>query len=311
MIGNPPLETVAPSVGEIAVVPLQSYLLTQVFNGLALGMILVLIALGLSIIFGLMGVVNFAHGEFVLVGTYTALTVLNATGSLLLGAIAAMAIVGILGGLIERFTLQPIYHRDVLLQLLLTFGLAEIIREGVQIVWGRQPRSFSTPEWGQARIDLVVFEYPIYRLSVIIMSALIVLGVYLFLNRTDIGLVIRGATADREMVNALGIDVAKMFLLVFILGSAIAGVAGALIGPMRSAYPLLGVDLIVPAFVVVVVGGMGSIRGSVIAGILIGELMVLTGMVHSPSSEVVIFVFMALILLVRPRGLFGREIELE
>lgn len=298
-------------VGDVAAVPLQSYFLTQVFNGLALGMILVLIALGLSIIFGLMGVVNFAHGEFVLVGTYTALTVLTMTESLLLGALAAMVVVAILGGLIERFTLQPIYHRNVLLQLLLTFGLAEIIREGVQIIWGRQPRSFPTPAWGRMQVDLGLFNYPLYRLSVIFMAATIVLGVYLFLTRTDIGLVIRGATADREMVDALGIDVTKMFFLVFILGSAIAGVAGALIGPMRSAYPLLGVDLLVPAFVVVVVGGMGSIRGSVIAGLLIGELMVLTGMVHSPSADVIIFVFMALILLVRPRGLFGRDIELE
>lgn len=302
--------TVTPA-SDFTSVPLQSYFLTQVFNGLALGMILVLIALGLSIIFGLMGVVNFAHGEFVLVGTYTALTVLVMTESLLLGVFAAMVVVGILGGIIERFTLQPIYHRNVLLQLLLTFGLAEIIREGVQIVWGRQPRSFPTPEWGRTRVDLVLFEYPLYRLSVILMSALIVLAVYLFLTRTDIGLVIRGATADREMVNALGIDVTKMFFLVFILGSAIAGIAGALIGPMRSAYPLLGVDLLVPAFVVVVVGGMGSIRGSVIAGLLIGELMVLTGMIHSPSADVIIFVFMAVILLVRPRGLFGRDIELE
>lgn len=310
MAGNPLYEVALP-IGEFTLLPLQSYFLTQVFNGLALGMILVLIALGLSIIFGLMGVVNFAHGEFLLVGTYTALTVMTVTESLLLGAFAAMITVGILGGVVERFTLQPIYHRDVLLQLLLTFGLAEIIREGVQIVWGRQPRSFPTPGWGRTRVDLIVFNYPLYRLSVIVSASLIVIAVYLFLTRTDIGLVIRGATADREMVDALGIDVTKMFFLVFILGSAIAGVAGALIGPMRSAYPLLGVDLLVPAFVVVVVGGMGSIRGSVVAGILIGELMVLTGMIHSPSSDVIIFVFMALVLLVRPRGLFGRDIELE
>lgn len=286
------------------------YLLAQILNGLALGMILVLIALGLSIIFGLMGIVNFAHGELLLVGTYVGLTTMVTTGSMLFAAIASAAVVGVLGAAIERLTLQPIYHQNVLLQLLVTFGIAEILREAVQIVWGRQSQSFPTPEWGQGTIDFGLFTYPVYRLSVIFIGAAIVVVVYLFMTKTDIGLVIRGATANREMVNALGIDVTKLFFLVFTIGAAIAGVAGALVGPMQNAYPLLGVELLVPAFVVVVLGGMASIRGSVVAGLFVGLVIVLTGIVHSPSSDVIIYVLMAVVLLVRPRGLFGREMEL-
>lgn len=302
--------TSAESVVLSPLLPLQlnvDYLLTQVVNGLVLGMILVLIALGLSIIFGIMGIVNFAHGEFLLVGTYVSLSVMTMTGSFVAGLIAAPIVVALLGGVVERLTLRPIYDRDVLLQLLLTFGLAEIIREVVMIIWGRTGTAYPTPGWGNGTIDFGLFAYPRYRLIVILIASVIVVGVYLFLTRTDIGLIIRGATADREMVNALGIDVTKMFLLVFAIGSAIAGVAGALIGPLRSAYPTLGIDLIIPAFVVVVVGGLGSLRGSVLSGLLIGELMVLTGVVNSKMSNVIIFVFMALVLLVRPRGLFGRE----
>ncbi|WP_227378152.1 branched-chain amino acid ABC transporter permease [Haladaptatus halobius] len=299
------------ALSTISWLPLQvsvNYLLTQLLNGIALGMILVLIAFGLSIIFGLMGVVNFAHGEFLLVGTYVALTVIQITGSFLLGLIAAPIAVALLGAVVERFTLRPIYDRDILLQLLLTFGLAEIIREVVMIIWGRTGTSFPTPSWAVGTLDFTLFTYPMYRLFVISLAALIVVSVYVFLTQTDTGLIIRGATADREMVNALGIDVKQTFLVVFAIGSAIAGIAGALIGPLRSAYPTLGIDLIIPAFVVVVVGGLGSLRGSILAGLLIGELMVLTGVVYSPMSNVIIFVFMALLLLVRPRGLFGREV---
>lgn len=299
-----------PILDVVIVFPLQaSYYLTQMLNGLVLGMIFVLIALGLSIIFGLMGVVNFAHGEFLLVGVYVALTATQMTGTLLAGLIAAPIVVALLGMAVERFTLRPIYDRDVLLQILLTFGLAEIIREVVQIIWGRTGRPFPVPEWGQGNIDFILFQYPFYRLFVILIASLIVVGVYIMFTRTDVGLVIRASTADREMVNALGIDVTRMYVIVFALGSAIAGIAGALIGPLRNARPLLGFELIVPAFVVVVVGGLGSLRGSILAGLLIGQIVVLTGIFNSSLSSVIIYIFMAVVLLIRPRGLFGREVE--
>jgi branched-subunit amino acid ABC-type transport system permease component len=296
------------------IVPLQGdvgYMMSQVFNGLVLGMIFVLIALGLSIIFGLMGVVNFAHGEFLLVGVYVALAATQATGTFVAGLIAAPITVAVLGFLVERFTLRPIYDRNVLLQILLTFGLAEILREAVQIVWGRTGKPFPTPGWANGSIDMVLFQYPLYRAFVILAGAVVLAGVYFLFTQTDIGLVIRASTEDREMVNALGIDVKQMYIIVFILGSAIAGLAGALIGPIRGARPLLGFNLIVPAFVVVVVGGLGSLRGSIIAGLLIGQIVVLSGVFISSLSSVIIYIFMAAVLLIRPRGLFGREVELE
>jgi branched-chain amino acid transport system permease protein len=141
------------------------------------------------------------------------------------------------------------------------------------------------------------------------MAIVVVIAVYLYLTETDVGLIIRASIADREMVNSLGIDVTNMYVLVFAIGAAIAGLAGALIGPLRNARPLLGFELIIPAFVVVVVGGLGSIRGTILAGLLIGQAVGLTGLFYSPVSEVIIYILMAAVLLLRPRGLFGREVE--
>lgn len=293
--------------------PLQTqYYATQLFNGLMLGMTLVLVSLGLTIIFGLLGIINFAHGDILLVGTYLAWTVQGATGSFVVGLLVAFIGTFVLGILLERTLLRYTYGRyDALLQLLITFGIAEFLRGGVMLIWGQSGKNFPNPTWAQGSIDLVLFTYPFYRLFVILASGVLIVAMYLFLNRTDLGLLIRAGTQDREMVDALGIDVSRIYLLVFGIGAALAGIAGALIGPVRAAYPTLGIDLLIPAFVVVVVGGLGSFRGSVIAGILIGELQVLTGMVYSQAAEVVVFIFMAVVLLVRPRGLFGEEGVIE
>lgn len=294
-------------------VPLQTqYYATQLFNGLMLGMTLVLVSLGLTIIFGFLGVINFAHGDILLVGTYLAWTIQNATGSFILAILTALVGTFVLGIVLERTLLRYTYGKyDALLQLLLTFGIAEFLRGGVMLVWGQSGKNFPNPTWAQGSIDLVLFTYPLYRVFVIVAAGVLIGALYLLLERTDIGLLIRAGTQDREMVDALGIDVSRIYLLVFGIGAALAGTAGALIGPVRAAYPTLGIDLLIMAFVVVVVGGLGSFRGSIIAGILIGELQVLTGMFYSQASEVVVFVFMAIILVVRPRGLFGEEGVIE
>ncbi|WP_435366072.1 branched-chain amino acid ABC transporter permease [Haloarchaeobius sp. DYHT-AS-18] len=284
-----------------------SYYFTQTFNGLVLGMILVLIALGLSIIFGMMGIINFAHGDLLLVGAYVAWATVGVTGSLLAGLVVAPLVVAVLGVAFERVGLRRIYGENVLLQVLLTFGLAEFLRAGVEAVWGPGGKNFAIPDWGTGSVDLVLFSYPTYRLFVISLSAVLILGIHLFLTRTDFGLIVRAGTQDRQMVDALGIDISWVFMVVFAIGTALAGVAGALIGPIRGAYPTLGIELLVPAFVVIVIGGIGSFRGTVISGILIGELIVLTGVVYSPAANVIIYVFMAVVLLVKPHGLFGEE----
>lgn len=292
-----------------AVGPLQaSYYAAQLFNGLVLGMILVLVSLGLTIVFGLLGVINFAHGDTLLVGTYVAWTVMDTTGSFLLGVGSAVLVTLVLGIIIERGLLRFTYGRyDALLQLLLTFGIAEFLRGAVIFVWGQTGKNFANPAWGQESVDLVLFTYPVYRIFVIIAAAALIGLVYLFLERTDLGLLIRAGTQDREMVNALGVDVSKLYMFVFGIGAALAGTAGALIGPIRGATPTIGISILIPAFVVVVVGGLGSFRGTIIAGILIGELQVMTGVFYPAASQVIVFVFMAIILLVRPRGLFGEE----
>lgn len=283
------------------------YLLSQVFNGLVLGMILVLISLGLSLIFGIMGVINFAHGDLLLVGTYVTWATTRMTNSLILGIIVGTLITILVGMAMERFTLRYIYDYDPTLQLLLTFGVAEFLRGVVQLIWGRVGKSFPLPAWASGQIDFGLFTFPKYRLMVVFVVGLIVVALYLFLERTDLGLIIRAGTQNRQMVDALGIDVSRMFLIVFGIGAALAGIAGALIGPIRGVYPTLGIDLLILSFVVVVIGGVGSFRGSVVAGLLVGEVSVLTGVVYSPASRIVIFLAMAVILLIRPRGLFGKE----
>jgi branched-subunit amino acid ABC-type transport system permease component len=293
----------------LPLVPLQAeYYVAQLFNGLVLGMILILVSLGLTIIFGLLGVINFAHGDTLLVGTYLAWTVITATGNFLLAIGAAVVGTLVLGMVLERTLLRYTYNRyDALLQLLLTFGIAEFLRGVIMLVWGQTGKNFPNPAWGDSSIDLVLFTYPAYRVFVIFAAGALIVATYLFLNRTDLGLLIRAGTQDREMVDTLGIDVSRLYMLVFGIGAALAGIAGALIGPIRGASPTLGITLLIPAFVVVVVGGLGSFRGTIVAGILIGELQVMTGVFYSAASQVIPFVFMALVLLVRPRGLFGEE----
>lgn len=298
-------------ISDAMIVPLQAYA-AQLFNGLVQGMILILVSLGLTIIFGLLGVVNFAHGDTLLVGAYIAWTVRTMTGSFLLAILAALLVTFVLGMIIERGLLRFTYGRyDALLQLLLTFGIAEFLRGAVMFIWGKTGKNFPNPAWGEASIDLVLFTYPVYRVFVIFAAAILIIAVYLFLDRTDLGLLIRAGTQDREMVNALGVDVSKLYMVVFGIGAALAGTAGALIGPIRGATPTMGIAILIPAFVVVVVGGLGSFRGTIVAGLLIGELQVMTGVFYSAASQVIIFVFMAIVLLVRPRGLFGEAGVIE
>lgn len=284
-----------------------SLILTQLINGVVLGLILVLIALGLSIIFGSMGIINFAHGDLLLVGAYVGWVVTTLTGLFIVGIIAAGAAVGLLGAAIERTTLRRIYDYDPLLQLLLTFGIAELLRGAIIIIWGRSGKEMNTPAWGSGSVNLGILTYPKYRLIVIAISIFMVIALYLLLNRTDIGLIIRAGTHNRQMVQALGIDISNVFLFVFALGAAVAGIAGTLISPIRGVYPTLGIELLIPSFVVVVVGGAGSFKGSVVGGLIVGMAIVMTGVIYSSASQIIIYILMAIILVTRPRGLFGER----
>jgi branched-chain amino acid transport system permease protein len=291
-------------------VPL-SALAAQVFTGLVIGMIFVLLAIGLSLIFGLMTVVNFAHGSLYMLGAYFGVFLLGFTGNFWLGLILAPLMVGTLGLLIERFLIRRLYGRSPDDPLLLTFGVSLILVEAVRLIWGKIGLTLDPPRALGGAVNLGFMTFPAYRLFVIAVTAAVLVSLWLFLERTNVGLVIRAGSRDPLMVRALGIDLSRIWLLVFGIGTALAGLAGILAGPMRGVYAEMGVTMVIESFVVIVVGGMGSLVGAAVAGILMGQVVGLTTFVAPKLAEIMVFVVMAAVLLLRPSGLFGEAGLLE
>ncbi len=277
----------------------------QLFTGLVLGGILVLLAIGLSLIFGLMTVVNFAHGAFYMLGAYFGFFVLGFTGSFWAALLVAPVMAGIFGLLVERGMIRRLYGRNPDDPLLLTFGLSLVLVEGVKVIWGKVGLTLDPPRELASVVDLGFMLFPQFRLFIIAVTALVLVGLWLFLEKTNVGLIVRAGSRDPLMVRALGIDLGRVWSLVFGLGIAMAGLAGILAGPLRCVYAEMGTEILIESFVVVVVGGMGSLPGAIVAGLLIGELVSLTTYFAPKAAEIVVFVFMALVLLVRPSGLFG------
>jgi branched-chain amino acid transport system permease protein len=286
-------------------VPDISALLAQVFTGLVLGGIFVLLAIGLSLIFGLMTVVNFSHGALYMLGAYFGYVLLTWSKSFTFALVVAPILVGAFGLLVERFLIRPLYGRSIDDPLLLTFGLSAVIIEVVRLTWGKIGLSLDPPRALGGAVNLGFGMFPAYRLFVIVVTALVLVGLWLFLERTNVGLVIRGGSRDPLMVRALGVDLRRIWLLVFGIGSALAGLAGILAGPMRSVYAEMGVTTVIESFVVVVVGGMGSLPGAIVAGLLIGQVVSVTTFFAPKLAEINVFLVMALVLLLRPSGLFG------
>jgi branched-chain amino acid transport system permease protein len=286
-------------------VPEFSTLLAQVFTGLVLGMIYVLLAIGLSLIFGLMTVVNFAHGALFMLGAYFGVFLLSYTGSFWVALIGAPLMVGTVGLIMERFLIRRLYGRSPDDPLLLTFGLSLILVEGVKVLWGKIGLTLDPPRALAGAVDLGFMAFPAYRIFLIAVTVAVLIGLYFFLGRTNIGLIIRAGSRDPLMVRALGIDLGRIWLVVFGIGTALAGLAGILAGPMRGAYAEMGVTMVIESFVVIVVGGMGSLLGAVVAGLLIGQVVGLTTLFVPKAAEIMVFVVMAVVLLVRPSGLFG------
>lgn len=282
-----------------------STLLAQVFTGLVLGMIYVLLAIGLSLIFGLMTVVNFAHGALYMLGAYFGVFLLGYTKSFWVALIVAPLMVGALGLLIERFLIRRLYGRSPDDPLLLTFGLSLILVEGVKVFWGKIGLTLDPPRALAGAVDLGFMTFPAYRLFLVAVIAAVLIALYFFLERTNIGLIIRAGSRDPLMVRALGINLGRVWLVVFGIGTGLAGLAGILAGPMRGAYAEMGVTMVIESFVVIVVGGMGSLLGAVVAGLLIGQVVGLTTLFVPKAAEIMVFLVMAVVLLVRPSGLFG------
>ena len=280
--------------------------LLQLFTGLALGSIFVLVALGISLIFGLLTIVNFAHGQFFMLGAYVGAFALGATGNFWLALAAVPVFVGALGMVSERFLVRPLYGRGIDYPLLLTYGLGLIILDAVRIFAGTEGIPFPTPEALSGAADLGFFFFPYYRLFLIAITAVLLVALWLFLEKTSYGLVIRAGARDQEIVQILGVNIGRVWLIVFGIGVALAGLAGVLAAPIRGVFPEMGVPVLVEAFVVTVVGGMGSLLGAVIAGILVGITVSFTSFYFPQMATLSMFLLMALVLIFRPRGLFGR-----
>jgi branched-chain amino acid transport system permease protein len=278
----------------------------QLFAGLALGAIYVLFAIGLSLIFGMLTVVNFAHGAFYMVGAYVGLYILSLGGNFWICLVAVPLVVGLFGLAIERILIRPLYGRGIDYPLLLTFGLSYVMVELVRIVFSKTGYPFDTPEILQGAVNIGVGYFPLYRLFVIGATAAVLLALWLFLEKTSFGLIIRAGARDPQIVRVLGVDVTRVWLIVFGIGTAIAGFAGLLAAPLQGVIPEMGGTILAEAFVVTVVGGMGSIGGAVLAGLLVGVVVSMTSLFAPEMGKVSIFALMAVVLIVRPQGFFGR-----
>ncbi|MNJ42641.1 High-affinity branched-chain amino acid transport system permease protein LivH [compost metagenome] len=283
-----------------------SLYLFQLLNGLGLGMIYFLIAVGLTIIFGLLNFVNFAHGAFFLLGAYLCYTVVALTGNFWVALLLAPLAVAALAWVVERLLIKRIYHLPHTFQILVTLGIALIIQEASVLIWGPVGKSIAVPQELRGVLIIGDFIYPYYRLFLIGFSALIGLGLWLLLERTRFGALVRAGSESTETVSLLGTNIFRLFSLTFALGVGLAGVAGVLFAPLRGAQPFVGPEILGIAFVVVVIGGMGSFGGALVGGLLVGVVQSMMTSLWPQGASLMIYGAMAAVILVRPYGLFGR-----
>jgi len=279
----------------------------QLLTGVALGSIYALLALGLCLIFGMLGVVNFAHGAFFMVGAFLGVYFLGLTGNFFFSLLLVPIVTGGIGLVTERFLIRPLYGRGIDYPLLLTFGLSYVLIEVMRVTFGIEGLPSITPDSLKGSMNVGIGYFPKYRIFLIVMTALIILGIWFFIQKTRYGLIIKAGSRDPEIVKVLGVDVAKVWLMVFGIGTAIAGLSGILASPTRSVNPEMGIPILAESFVVTVVGGMGSPIGAVVAGLLVGVVYSLTSLFAPALAELSIFVLMAVVLLIRPQGLFGKS----
>ena len=297
----------------------------QVLNGLQLGVMLFLMAAGLTLVFGVMGLINLAHGSLFMVGAFAAAGVAGLTGSFLLALMAALAAAAAAGALVEVLVIRRLYDRDHLDQVLATFALILIFSEGTRWVFGSFPLYLNIPSWlaGPVRLPGGI-DYPLYRLTLIGIGLAVAAGLFWLISRTRLGVQIRAGENDREMIAALGVDISRLYTIVFALGAALAGLAGALVGAIQSVQVGMGEPVLILAFVVIVIGGIGSIKGALVAAILVGLTDTLGGVllpalfaqvmeassaasVGSALGSMLIYLLMAGVLVWRPTGLFGAK----
>lgn len=289
--------------------PVFADLAAQTLNGLAYGALLFLLAVGLTLIFGMLDVVNLAHGSFYMLGAYAGLVMISATGSFWLALLAAPLAVGLVGMGIERVCLRPLYRRPPLDQVLLTFGFIYLFEDLIKAIFGGKIRSIPAPALFASSVTVGDFTYPSYRLFVIAFGLTVAVALWLLLERTRLGSIIRAGVYDAEMTAGLGINIHRVFTGVFAVGAALAGLSGVIAGPIQSAFPAMGVGILIPALIVVVVGGLGSLKGSLAGSLIIGQAETFGKAWLPEVAMLIIYVVMALVVLLRPQGLFGRPLK--
>ncbi len=287
--------------------PTTSMYVSQAIHGIAYGMVLFLIASGLNIIFGMMGILNLAHASFFMLTAYFCYSVVAITGNFWLGLLVAPLFTAFCGILLERFFLRRVHAFGHLGQLILTVGMAQIILALIKILWGTESLSVQVPPILAGMVNIAGLEYPIYRLFVIGMSLVVLVFMVLLLYKSRLGKIVRAAVSDRDMVNALGINIPVIYMFVFGIGTWLAGIAGVAIAPILTVFPGLADQVGMDAFIVVVTGGFGSLAGAFIVAILFGFLSSFGVQFFSQLAPVLIVGFMAIVLAFRPNGLFGVE----
>jgi branched-chain amino acid transport system permease protein len=285
-----------------------SFFLIQTLNGVQYGFLLFLVASGLTLIFGIMGVINLAHGSFYMIGAYLAFWLQRTTGNFALALAVGLVVSVALGWLVERLLIRRLYLRDHLYQVLLTYGLILIFNEGQRLIWGNDVHGLPMPAALAGSIRLTEAQaYPVYRLFMSACCIAVAAGMYLVIQRTRLGMAIRAGASNREMVEALGLDIDRLFAIVFSLGAALAALAGMLSAPVSSVYPGMGEQILIFSFVVVVIGGIGSIKGALVGAMLIGLADTFGRVLWPDLAGLTIYALMALVLIWRPQGLFGRN----
>ena len=298
----------------------------QILNGLQFGIMLFLMSAGLTLIFGVMGLINLAHGSLYMIGAFIAAAVASATGSFILALVAALSAAALAGAIVEMTIIRKLYNRDHLDQVLATFALILIFSEGTRWIFGSFPLYLDVPAYLQGAVILPGgIQYPLYRITLIVFGLIIGAGLGLLITKTRIGVQIRAGENDREMVSALGVNISKLYTFVFALGAALAGLAGALVGAIQSVEVGMGEPVLILAFVVIVIGGIGSVKGALLGSILVGLTDTLGGIflpklfglfmdlatatnVGSSIASMSIYILMSIVLVWRPTGLFGQKI---
>jgi branched-chain amino acid transport system permease protein len=276
-------------------------------HGLAYAGLLFLVSSGLTLVFGMMNVLNFAHAAFYMLGAYLAYSIMQHSGSFLLALVLSPLMLLAIGSIVEKFLLRRVHAGGHVYELLLTFGLAYVIQEAVKFIWGTTPQAMPISGYLADTVTLFGLIYPIYRLFIFGLALVVGLGMALILYRTRVGIIVRAAVDDSQMVGALGVNVPFFFMAVYAVGAALSAFAGVVAGPLLSVFPGMAEAILIDAFVVIVVGGMGSLGGAVLASLVIGELQSFGVLWFPEFSLALIYLLMALVLIIKPEGLLGEK----